>query len=87
MLVEPDVEGSSPSRAAISGCKSMVDGLLWEQEAGGSNPLTQTSRRHSAVVVIEAYPLKEKENKSEVQQRSRVKRTPTIENKEKTLVI
>lgn len=25
----------------LSGCKSMVDGHIWDVEAGGSNPLTQ----------------------------------------------
>ena len=40
----------------------MVDGLLWEQEAGGSNPLTQTSRRDDPVV-MRLYSLKEKKNK------------------------
>ena len=37
--------GSIPPRKFIlTGCNvNLVDGLIWSQEAGGSNPLTQTS--------------------------------------------
>lgn len=38
--------GSIPAARAktISGCNiNLVDGLVWSQEVGGSNPLTQTN--------------------------------------------
>ena len=47
-----DPVGALPTPAPISGCKSMVDGLLWEQEAGGSNPLTQTKSRFKFLLKI-----------------------------------
>ena len=39
----PDNRGSNPLREAnSSGCSAMVARLLWEQDAGGSSPLTLT---------------------------------------------